>query len=86
MLRGVQSPVSADDLKRLIRSRRSSGELREYLSAALKMPDVAWDRSSGGQVVRKRRSSFIMERMFAAETSASDSSSARLEEKRRRKC
>lgn len=54
-----------------------------YLSAALKMPEAVWDRSSGGQVERKMRSSFIIERMFTADTRASDRSKARLKTKSR---
>lgn len=50
-----------------------------YLSAALNMPQAAWDLSSGGQEERKWRSSFIMERMFVADTRARDSSNARLD-------
>lgn len=56
----------------------SKWEVWWYLSAALKMPEAVWDRSSGGQVERKMRSSFIIERIFTADTRARDSSKARL--------
>lgn len=45
------------------------------------MPEAVWDRSSRGQVERKMRSSFIIERMFTADTRASDRSNARLHKK-----
>lgn len=53
--------------------------VEQYRSAVLNMPDAVFARSSGGQVERKARSSFIMVRMFAAVTKARESSKARLE-------
>lgn len=53
--------------------------LEQYRSAVLNIPDAVFALSSGGQVERKARSSFIMVRMFAAVTKARESAKARLE-------